>query len=126
MQRHVGREAVFSAFPIACRLTKNESVGKDSGITTQGNFQPSNEAQFVCPVTGQQLNGRFRFSVLRNTGHVISNRALKEVGISKPMLSAVTGKTNLLSQSNCKFCTSLLSLLEAALLHLQYNTGHLS
>lgn len=61
------------------RLTKNENAVEASHVTTQGNFQPSNNAQFVCPTTGQELNGRFRFSVLRNTGHVISERALKQV-----------------------------------------------
>ncbi|KAL3158830.1 hypothetical protein ABBQ32_011556 [Trebouxia sp. C0010 RCD-2024] len=61
------------------RLTRNENADKAVNITTQGNFQPSNEAQFVCPITGQELNGRFRFSVLKCTGHVISERALKQI-----------------------------------------------
>lgn len=64
---------------VLLRLTRNENADKAVNITTQGNFQPSNEAQFVCPVTGQELNGRFRFSVLKCTGHVISERALKQV-----------------------------------------------
>ena len=64
---------------IACRLTRNENAAKSSAVATQGNFQPGNDAQFVCPTTGQELNGRFRFCVLRNTGHVISERALKQV-----------------------------------------------
>ena len=62
-----------------CRLTKNENAIKASNVTTQGNFQPGNNAQFVCPISGQELNGRFRFSVLKNTGHAISERALKQV-----------------------------------------------
>ncbi len=61
------------------RLTKNENAVEASHVTTQGNFQPSNNAQFVCPITGQELNGRFRFSVLRNTGDVVSERAIKQV-----------------------------------------------
>ena len=60
------------------RLSKNKDAGT-ANVTTQGNFQPSNEAQFVCPITGQELNGRFRFSVLKCTGHVISERAIKQV-----------------------------------------------
>ena len=63
------------------RLTKNENAVEVSHVTTQGNFQPSNNAQFVCPITGQELNGRFRFSVLRNTGDVVSERAIKQVHV---------------------------------------------
>jgi len=61
------------------RLTKNENAVEASHVTTQGNFQPSNNAHFVCPITGQELNGRFRFSVLRSTGDVVSERAIKQV-----------------------------------------------
>ena len=71
------------------RLTKNENGADTANVTTQGNFQPSNEAQFVCPITGQELNGRFRFSVLKCTGHVISERAIKQVivAFSNPLPS---------------------------------------
>lgn len=64
---------------IDLRLTRNENAAKASAVATQGNFQPGNDAQFVCPTTGQELNGRFRFCVLRNTGHVVSERALKQI-----------------------------------------------
>ncbi|DBB01814.1 hypothetical protein WJX77_008966 [Trebouxia sp. C0004] len=67
---------------IDLRLTKNENAVEASHVTTQGNFQPSNNAQFVCPITGQELNGRFRFSVLRNTGDVVSERAIKQVPVA--------------------------------------------
>ncbi|KAK9814475.1 hypothetical protein WJX72_006506 [[Myrmecia] bisecta] len=49
------------------------------GASSQATFQPGNEAAFCCPITGQECNGRFRFVLLRNTGHVISERALKQV-----------------------------------------------
>lgn len=67
---------------IDLRLIKNENAVEVSHVTTQGNFQPSNNAQFVCPITGQELNGRFRFSVLRNTGDVVSERAIKQVPVA--------------------------------------------
>lgn len=38
-----------------------------------------NAALFCCPISGQEMNGHFAFVVMRNTGHVISKRALKEV-----------------------------------------------
>ncbi|KAL0044635.1 hypothetical protein WJX82_003672 [Trebouxia sp. C0006] len=67
---------------IDLRLTKNENAVEASHVTTQGNFQPSNNAQFVCPITGQELNGRFRFLVLRNSGDVVSERAIKQVPVA--------------------------------------------
>jgi len=42
-------------------------------------FQPGNGAEWCCPVTGLELNGRYRFVVLRRGGHVVSEKALKEV-----------------------------------------------
>ncbi len=46
---------------------------------TAGDFQLANGADFACPLTGLPMNGRYRFSVLRSTGHVLSEKALKEV-----------------------------------------------
>lgn len=36
-------------------------------------------ARFACPITGLPFNGKSRFAVLRSSGHVLSERALKEV-----------------------------------------------
>lgn len=35
--------------------------------------------QFSCPISGQPLNGKYKFKVVRSSGHVLSERALKEV-----------------------------------------------
>eukprot|EP00271_Cylindrocystis_brebissonii_P018359 TRINITY_DN514_c0_g1_i4.p1 TRINITY_DN514_c0_g1~~TRINITY_DN514_c0_g1_i4.p1 ORF type:complete len:476 (-),score=56.54 TRINITY_DN514_c0_g1_i4:286-1713(-) len=37
------------------------------------------KGRFHCPITGLEMNGRFRFCALRSCGHVLSVRALKEV-----------------------------------------------
>lgn len=37
------------------------------------------QAPFCCPVTGQEMSGRFRFLVCRSTGHVFSDKAVKTV-----------------------------------------------
>ncbi|XP_024515699.1 protein RTF2 homolog isoform X1 [Selaginella moellendorffii] len=37
------------------------------------------ETKFQCPVSGQEFNGKFKFVALKNCGHVLSVRALKEV-----------------------------------------------
>ena len=52
---------------------------KNQNGATAGDFQLANGADFACPLTGLPMNGRYRFSVLRKTGHVLSEKALKEV-----------------------------------------------
>lgn len=37
------------------------------------------ETKFQCPITGLEFNGKFRFVVLKGCGHVLSEKALKEV-----------------------------------------------
>eukprot|EP00884_Botryococcus_braunii_P009402 jgi/Botrbrau1/18463/Bobra.0072s0046.1 len=47
-------------------------------VTTARNFQPGNEAEFACPITGLEMNGKYRFVVLLGSGHVISEKAVKQ------------------------------------------------
>ena len=35
--------------------------------------------KFACPITGQAFNGKAKFVVMRKSGHVVSERAVKEV-----------------------------------------------
>lgn len=49
--------------------------------------------QFSCPISGQPLNGKYKFKVVRSSGHVLSERALKEVrpcGAPETVLSDLT------------------------------------
>lgn len=39
----------------------------------------AHDVDFHCPITGLELNGRYRFVVHRPSGHVVSERALKEI-----------------------------------------------
>jgi hypothetical protein len=57
-----------------------EGEGARGAAATARNFQPGNEADFACPITGLEMNGKYRFVVLRKSGHVISEKALKQVG----------------------------------------------
>lgn len=55
-------------------------AAQTDGIKGSGNSAGvDNVSAFSCPLTGLDLNGRFRFVVMRSSGHVISERALKEV-----------------------------------------------
>lgn len=47
--------------------------------SSQVSFQPSNDCAFCCPISGLPLNGRYKFVLLRATGHVVSEKALKDV-----------------------------------------------
>lgn len=39
----------------------------------------NNGADFMCPLTGLPMNGRYRFFAFRRSGLVVSEKALKEV-----------------------------------------------
>ena len=64
---------------IDLRLAHNPNYAGQSAASA-ADFQPGNGAEWACPVTGLELNGRYRFVALRRTGHVVSEKALKEVG----------------------------------------------
>ncbi|KAK9845759.1 hypothetical protein WJX81_001680 [Elliptochloris bilobata] len=63
---------------IDLRLARNPNYAGQSAASA-ADFQPGNGADWACPVTGLVLNGRYRFAVLRGTGLVVSEKALKEV-----------------------------------------------
>uniref|UniRef100_A0A1J3E5D8 Protein RTF2-like protein n=1 Tax=Noccaea caerulescens TaxID=107243 RepID=A0A1J3E5D8_NOCCA len=46
---------------------------------SDGSAQDTINAQFQCPVSGLEFNGKYKFFVLRGCGHVMSAKALKEV-----------------------------------------------
>ena len=46
---------------------------------TAGDHVKDFEFDFQCPITGLEMNGRFRFYCVTTTGDVVSHRALKEV-----------------------------------------------
>jgi hypothetical protein len=46
---------------------KNGDDGQNGGV------------RFACPITGLPFNGKSRFVVFKKSGHVLSERALKEV-----------------------------------------------
>ncbi|EOA14348.1 hypothetical protein CARUB_v10027528mg [Capsella rubella] len=46
---------------------------------SDGSSQDTTSAQFQCPVSGLEFNGKYKFFALRGCGHVMSSKALKEV-----------------------------------------------
>ncbi|GMH42252.1 hypothetical protein BSKO_10171 [Bryopsis sp. KO-2023] len=61
------------------KLTPNPHSKRKAEKTTADdkNYQLSNEATFCCPVSGLEFNGSCRFLVHRETGHAVSERAIK-------------------------------------------------
>jgi hypothetical protein len=58
-----------------------QDAGKRENGASAGNFNVRHDVDFACPLTGLPMNGRYRFVALRRTGHVISEKALKEVRV---------------------------------------------
>jgi len=59
-------------------LTKNPSF--DISQVDKGNeYKDYNVAQFICPVVGIEMNGKYRFCVIWSCGCVVSEKAFKEV-----------------------------------------------
>ncbi|CAD7695046.1 unnamed protein product, partial [Ostreobium quekettii] len=58
------------------KLTANPT--RKTVATNGENYTASKEPLFQCPVTGLGFTGKFGFSALRKTGHVVSQKALKE------------------------------------------------
>ncbi|WIA18128.1 hypothetical protein OEZ85_009606 [Tetradesmus obliquus] len=56
--------------------SSSSSNGKNG--KANGSSSSSDAADFQCPVTGLELNGRFQFVIHRSTGQVLSERALRE------------------------------------------------
>jgi hypothetical protein len=57
------------------RLTTNPEFKADA--SKAGNDHPV--CQYICPVSGLEFNGRYRFCYFRGCGCVFSDRALKEI-----------------------------------------------
>ena len=59
------------------KLQRQEQQAK--AAASQTSFQPGNDTDFSCPVTGVPFNGRGKFVALRPSGLVVSEKAVKEV-----------------------------------------------
>ena len=56
------------------------SSGSHRGAESNArDFQPGNDVRFQCPISGQPLNGQYRFCVLLPTGHIVSEKSVKQV-----------------------------------------------
>ena len=60
-------------------LHANPAHSSEAGHT-QGRSEEDEEPPFYCPIATLPLNGRYPFVLIKPTGHVVSQRALKQVG----------------------------------------------
>ena len=64
---------------VEVKLHRSQSgAASQRASSSQTSFQPSNEADFSCPLAGVPCNGRYRFFVHRATGLMVSEKAIKE------------------------------------------------
>lgn len=59
------------------RLTENPAAREEEGKGVTGDCP--RHFPFICPVTGKEMNGHFRFCFLKGCGCVFSEQALKEI-----------------------------------------------
>ncbi|KAL4440746.1 hypothetical protein ABPG77_000455 [Micractinium sp. CCAP 211/92] len=64
---------------VELKLGEGGSGGGDTAAPSSKAAASDIPARFACPITGLPFNGKSRFVVLRRSGHVLSERALKEV-----------------------------------------------
>lgn len=59
------------------QLTDNPSFDKDKHAVGDGMYNDALVSPWICPVTGLEMNGRFKFVFAFPTGKVVAERALK-------------------------------------------------
>lgn len=64
---------------IELKLTRNPNY-RDT-VSSSGLSGEKFSAPFICPITGLETNGRYSFSVYVICGHVLSDKAIKEVAV---------------------------------------------
>lgn len=62
------------------KLAPIDGLSRTAEVTNR-DFQPGNNVHFQCPISGQPLNGQYRFCVILPSGHCVSEKAVKQVGI---------------------------------------------
>jgi len=97
------KEAVVSrllskSMPSGCSHIKNLQSVTDLKLerNEESPAGGSRDFQFQCPVTGLEMNGRFRFYCVRPSGLVVSQRAVREAKECVEELSGGTVEGNLL------------------------------
>ncbi len=64
-------------------LTENPTWSESSGIEKGDGYIDNQKAQWICPISSQEMSGRFRFVFVWTCGCVFSERSLKEMTKAK-------------------------------------------
>lgn len=62
---------------VELQLTVNPTFDKDKHAVGDGMYNDALVSPWICPVTGLEMNGRFKFVCSFSTGKVVAERALK-------------------------------------------------
>nr|CAG4652030.1 EOG090X0ACT [Triops cancriformis] len=60
-------------------LTTNPSYGKGNSAAKGDTYVDTRATEYICPIIGLDMNGKFRFSFLWSCGCVMSEKAVKEI-----------------------------------------------
>ena len=71
-------------------LTENPTWAQSSGIEKGDAYIDNQKAQWICPISSQEMSGRFRFVFVWTCGCVFSERALKEMTKTKKASGVTT------------------------------------
>jgi len=63
-------------------FTDNPDWAEGNGVENGDGFRDEHKSRWICPVVGQEMNGKFRFNFIWTCGCVVSERAMKEVSKS--------------------------------------------
>ncbi len=68
------------------KLTENPAWDKETSNSAEvgDGYIDSQKAQWVCPISGQEMNGSFKFCFIWSCGCVLSDKALKEMRKANP------------------------------------------
>eukprot|EP01137_Pigoraptor_chileana_P025546 Opistho-2@7365 len=63
---------------VTLNLTTNESAA-GSQVESADKYMDRQASKYVCPISGLEMNGRYKFCFLRSCGCVLSEKALREI-----------------------------------------------
>ena len=66
-------------FQKEAKLTVNPQFSDSKSPSAGDRYADLNVSQFICPVSGLEMNGKYRFCILWACGCVLSEKSLREI-----------------------------------------------
>ena len=65
------------------KLTENPTWTEEGETEKGDGYIDNQKSKWICPIVGQEMNGRLRFQFIWTCGCVISERAIKQISTGK-------------------------------------------